>query len=184
MICKTLWIKRLTRCVSLWPHHERGDCGEGNRLTNPKRRRRLISLMRRINTKIEPMETRRWPLAAAALVLLAVSGCSGGGTAEPDETETPSAGAVEEVEEVEVEQLSECEAKVAALAEANGDPEYQAANTFEADDAALMACEDLAAFEAAVEQNPEAVEGDPATLVTNRCEYSEVLGGASICEDV
>jgi hypothetical protein len=65
------------------------------------------------------------------------------------------------------------------------DEEYQAIHTFEAVDNALLACPDHAAFEAAVDDHPDAVtESSAETLVVNRCQYSDDLDEASICSGV
>lgn len=79
-------------------------------------------------------------------------------------------------------QVSECQSAVQFLAESNEDEEYQATHTFEAADDAILACDDLASFEAAVEDHPDAVQGEPAELVSNRCEYGDEVTAAAACQ--
>lgn len=117
---------------------------------------------------------RRMGIVGVVLGGLLLTGCAGDPAVEPTEADTgiPLATA-----EAEVVAPGECEQVFAELAE-SGTEQAAPEDLWPA----FSACEDLEAFTAAADLNPDALGGaDPTTYATEECESEPEVADSPVC---
>lgn len=118
---------------------------------------------------------------SAALAVLGLVACGGGGDTAVNGPQGETPGATEPADQAdEAAYSAECGQ---AMAQAAAVDEMR--DTGEETDPAFFACESLAEFSRASADYPDALDGtDPEAYATNRCQWAEGVKGSPICAEV